>query len=114
MSKADIRVQSAKRGLPTAEKPSFACLASRFPKGTPVLKEDIAKVEKAEAFLKKLGFRQYRVRHHKDLCRIEVELDDLPRLMEPAIRPSVLEHFRSLGYRFVTVDLAGYRTGSTA
>jgi uncharacterized protein len=114
MTKAEIRVLSERRGLPTADKPSFACLSSRFPVGTRVSVEDLQKVEKAEEALKKLGFRQYRARHHGDLCRIEVDPDDLPRLLDSELRDAVVASVRGAGYRFVTIDLSGYRTGSTA
>jgi uncharacterized protein len=114
MTKAEIRVLSERRGLPTADKPSFACLSSRFPVGTRVTVEDLQKVEKAEEALKKLGFRQYRARHHGDLCRIEVDPDDLPRLLDSELRDAVVASVRGAGYRFVTIDLSGYRTGSTA
>lgn len=114
LSKSEIRLLSAKRGLPTAEKPSFACLASRFPKGVPVNPDDMHRIEMAEELLKKLGFRQYRVRHHNELCRIEVEIQDLPKFLESAVREEIVEKLRFLGYRFVTLDLAGYRTGSSA
>ncbi|GMV90300.1 MAG: ATP-dependent sacrificial sulfur transferase LarE [Candidatus Hydrogenedentes bacterium] len=114
MTKAEIRVLSERRGLPTADKPSFACLSSRFPVGTRVTIEDLQKVEKAEEALKKLGFRQYRARHHGDLCRIEVDPDDLPRLLDGELRDAVVASVRGAGYRFVTIDLSGYRTGSTA
>lgn len=114
MTKAEIRVLSERRGLPTSDKPSFACLSSRFPVGTRVTVEDLQKVEKAEEALKKLGFRQYRARHHGDLCRIEVDPDDLPRLLDSDLRDAVVASVRGAGYRFVTIDLSGYRTGSTA
>lgn len=114
LSKVEIRALSRRRGLPTAEKASFACLASRFPTGTRVSVEDIAKVEKAEEVLRGLGFYQFRARHHGDICRIEIDLRDLPRLLEDGVRDRIVREIRSAGYRFVALDLAGYRTGSTA
>jgi len=114
LTKAEIRVLSERRGLPTADKPSFACLSSRFPVGTRVTIEDLQKVEKAEEALKRLGFRQYRARHHGDLCRIEVDPADLPRLLDGDLRDAVVASVRGAGYRFVALDLSGYRTGSTA
>jgi uncharacterized protein len=114
LTKAEIRVLSERRGLPTADKPSFACLSSRFPVGTRVTIEDLQKVEKAEEALKRLGFRQYRARHHGDLCRIEVDPEDLPRLLDGDLRDAVVASVRGAGYRFVALDLSGYRTGSTA
>lgn len=114
LAKSEIRELSRRRNLPTAEKASFACLASRFPMGTRVTVEDIDKVEKAEEALRALGFRQYRARHHGDVCRIEVDAADLPRVLDPDTREKIVRGIRAAGYRFVTLDLAGYRTGSTA
>lgn len=114
LSKAEIRVLSARRGLPTADKSSFACLSSRFPKGSRITREDIARVEAAEETLRRLGFRQYRARHHGDVCRIEIDASDLPRLLDDATRRKVVSEVSAAGYRYVTLDLACYRTGSTA
>jgi uncharacterized protein len=114
LSKADIRVLSERRNLPTADKATFACLSSRFPVGTRVTVEDLKKVEQAEELLKALGFKQYRARHHGDLCRVEVDPDDLPRILDPELRQAVVNGVRAAGYRFVTLDLSGYQTGSTA
>ncbi len=114
LSKAEIRALSQRRGLPTSDKPSFACLSSRFPKGTPVTLEGVAQVEKAEEVLKNMGFVQYRARHHGDLVRIEIELEQFARLAQPEIRNLLVSELRRIGYRHVTLDLAGYRTGSTA
>lgn len=113
-TKEDIRERSRARKLPTAEKASFACLASRLPSGTPITPETLEKIEKAEALLQELGCRQYRVRHHGDLCRIEVEPEDMPLLTDAANRARIMEIFGELGYRHITLDLSGYRTGSTA
>lgn len=112
MSKADIRILSRARGLPTWDKPAMACLSSRIPYGTPVSIEALHRIGRAEAFLRSLGFRQVRVRHHDTIARIEVEPADLPRLVEPAVRTRIVEALKALGYLYVTVDLAGYRTGS--
>jgi pyridinium-3,5-biscarboxylic acid mononucleotide sulfurtransferase len=114
LRKADIRALSRHHGLPTAEKASFACLASRFPTGTRVTTPEIAKVEQAEEVLRAEGFRQYRARHHGDTCRIEVEPTDFSKLLDPQVRERVIEGIRAAGYRFVSLDLQGYRTGSTA
>lgn len=114
LSKAEIRALSQRRGLPTAEKPSFACLSSRFPVGTRVTREDIEKVEKAEEILKNMGFSQYRARHHGDVCRIEVDPEDFPRLMDPEIREFLAKEIKAVGYRHAALDLMGYRTGITA
>lgn len=114
LSKAEIRELSRRRALPTADKASFACLASRFPTGMRVSVSDIEKVEKAEETLRGLGFHQFRARHHGDICRVEVDVKDIPKLLEPDTRDRVVRGIRAAGYRFVTLDLAGYRTGSTA
>lgn len=113
-TKADIRERSRARALPTSEKASFACLASRLPVGTPITREDLARIERAEALLRDMGCRQYRVRHHGDLCRIEVEPEDMPLFLDSARRARIIEVFTGLGYRYITLDLSGYRTGSTA
>lgn len=112
MCKADIRSLSRARGLPTWDKPAMACLSSRIPYGTPVSVEALHRIGRAEAFLRSLGFRQVRVRHHDTIARIEVEPADLPRLVEPALRARIVEALKAIGYLYVTVDLAGYRTGS--
>jgi uncharacterized protein len=114
LTKEEIRRLSKRRGLPTWNKASFACLSSRFPTGTPVNIEEMRKVEAAEEVLKRLGFRQYRARHHGELCRVEVDPDDIPRLLDAETRTAVVDGLRHAGYRHVTLDLAGYRTGSTA
>lgn len=114
MTKQEIRILSGLRKLPTADKPSFACLSSRIPTGTPITIEDLKRIENAEKVLKELGFKQYRVRNHQNLARIEVEISDLPRLISEPIRSKVYQELQKLGYRFITVDIAGYRTGSTA
>ena len=112
--KEEIRELSRQRGLPTWNKASFACLSSRVPAGTRLTLDALGKVERAEELLKRLGFRQYRARHHGDLCRIEVELDDFKKLLQKETRERLVAELRSIGYRHVTLDLAGYRMGSTA
>jgi uncharacterized protein len=114
LTKEEIRKLSRHRGLPTADKASFACLASRFPTGIRVSREAISAVERAEETLKSFGFHQYRVRHHGDLCRIEVEPVEFARLLEPGLRDAIVRSCRDAGYRFVTLDLAGYHSGSSA
>ncbi len=114
LSKDEIRELSRRRGLPTWDKASFACLSSRFPKGERVVIEEMLKVERAEQVLKRLGFHQYRARHHGDICRIEVELRDFPRILDPAVRDEIVSALQRVGYRHIALDLAGYRTGSTA
>ncbi|HOV32758.1 MAG TPA: ATP-dependent sacrificial sulfur transferase LarE [Candidatus Hydrogenedens sp.] len=114
LHKEEIRQLSRLRQLPTADKPSLACLSTRIPTGIPITLESLKKIEAAEKVLKSLGFKQYRVRTHQDLARIELELNDLPRLVSEPIRSQVVQEFQNLGYRFITLDLAGYKTGSTA
>jgi uncharacterized protein len=96
--------------LPIWDKPAMACLASRVPHGTPVRPELLERIERAEDVLAALGFRQYRVRHHGDVARVELLADDLLRALE--MREQIIEPIRRLGYRFVTLDLAGFRSGS--
>jgi uncharacterized protein len=112
LTKAEIRELSRRLGLPTWDKPSFACLSSRIPYGTRITPEAIARIGAAERFLRELGFRQVRVRHHDHIARIEVELQDMIRLADPALSQRVVARLRELGYVYVTMDLAGYRTGS--
>lgn len=114
LHKEEIRRLSRARDLPTWNKASFACLSSRFPTGTRVVPEEMKKVEAAEDVLRGLGFVQYRARHHGTVCRIEIDPSDFPRLLDTETREAVLEGITRAGYRYVTVDLAGYRTGSTA
>jgi uncharacterized protein len=90
----------------------MACLSSRFPYGMPIEIEGLAKVERAEAVLKDLGFRQVRVRHHGNTARIEVDPSEIARLVEPEAREAIVRELRRAGYLYVTVDLAGYRMGS--
>lgn len=112
--KPEIRELSKRRGLPTWNKASFACLSSRFPVGTRVDAQEMQRVEQAEEALKALGFRQYRARHHGDVCRIEVSPKDFAKIIDEETRNQLLRYITQAGYRFVTLDLAGYRTGSTA
>ncbi|MEN3002319.1 MAG: ATP-dependent sacrificial sulfur transferase LarE [Armatimonadota bacterium] len=107
--KADIRALARALGLPIWDKPSFACLSSRFPYGTPITRELLIQVDRAERFLRELGFRQVRVRHHDTIARIEVPPEEFPRLLQHA--PAIVAHLRSLGYTYVTLDLEGYRSG---
>ncbi len=114
LTKAEIRELSRRLELPTWDKPAMACLSSRVPHGTPVTPEVLARIERAEAALHALGFRACRVRHHGDVARIEVPLEDLGRLAAPGTRDAVAAGVRAAGYKFVAVDLEGYRTGSVA
>lgn len=110
MTKAEIRKLSKELDLPTWDKPSYACLSSRFPYGTRITPDALTMIDEAEKLLRKLGFRQLRVRHHGDIARIEVEAEDLPRLLD--CREEIVRRFKELGYLYVTVDIEGYRTGS--
>jgi uncharacterized protein len=113
LTKAEVRTLSKERGLPTWDKPANACLASRFPYGTRLTAEGLARVEAAEEALRRLwGLRQLRVRDHFPVARIEVQPDEIARLAEPGLRPAAVEKLRALGYRYVTLDLDGYRMGS--
>lgn len=109
-TKEDIRQAAQAAGLPNWDKPSFACLSSRFPYGTTITPELLAQVDAAERCLRELGFRQFRVRHHDTIARIEVERADLARVVELA--DIIVTRFKEIGYLYVTLDLAGYRTGS--
>jgi|SRR6266700_2227992 len=110
LGKGDIRAAARGLGLPNWDKPSFACLSSRIPHGTPVTPEALRRIGAAESALKRLGFRQVRVRHHGDVARIEVEPGDMERLL--ARRDAVVAGVRAAGYAFVALDLEGYTTGS--
>lgn len=112
ITKADIRKFSKELGLPTWSKPSFACLASRFPFYSGITKEGLRRVDKAEIFLKKLGFKQVRVRLHKEIARLEFYKNDFSKMLDPEIRASVTRKLRSLGFKYACLDLDGYRTGS--
>ncbi len=110
LTKAEIRELSKERGLPTWDKPAMACLSSRIPYGTPVTVEALDQVGAAEAFLRGLGLRQLRVRHYGDVARIEVEIADIATVVEH--RERIVTRLRNLGYAHVTLDLAGFRSGS--
>ncbi len=113
LSKEEVREISRHLELPTWDKPSFACLSSRFPYGFGITKENLTKVDKAESFLRAAGFRHFRVRHHdENTARIEVGAQELHRLMEEEFRLSLVSTMKALGFTYVTLDLQGYRTGS--
>ncbi len=112
LHKGEIRVLSRKMNLPTCDKPSLACLASRLPYGETITIEKLKKIEQAEKFLWGLGFKQVRVRHHNNSARIEVLPEEISRLLENKIRARVVSKLKQLGYQYVTLDLQGYRTGS--
>lgn len=111
-TKADIRALSKHFGLPTWNKQSFACLASRFVYGETISKEKLAMVDKAEQLLLDLGFRQVRVRIHGTMARIEIMPDEFEKLISEDVRKKITTDFRSFGFTYVTMDLTGYRTGS--
>jgi uncharacterized protein len=114
LGKEEIRELSRRLDLPTAGKASFACLSSRFPTGSRITPEKMGMVEAAEEVLREQGFHQFRARHHGDICRIEISMQDVAKLLDEEARNSVVERIRALGFRFVTLDLAGYKTGSVA
>ena len=110
--KEEVRALSRAAGLPTWDKPSFACLSSRFQYGDPITVEKLRRVDEAEAFLRTLGFSQFRVRHHDRLARLELSLPGMERLWQEGLRAAILARFRQLGYAYVTLDLQGFRSGS--
>lgn len=112
MHKSEIREMARSLGLSNWDKPAGACLSSRIPYGQTVTRSKLEQVARGEAFLRQLGFRQVRVRHHDRIARLEVEPEEVARLADPEVRDRVVEFIRSLGFLYVTVDLAGYRTGS--
>jgi uncharacterized protein len=112
LSKAEVRLISRELGLPTWDKPSFACLSSRFQYGDAITVEKLRRVEAAEGALRELGFRQFRVRHHDDLARLEIARNEMPRLWEDGRYDAIVALLKELGYRYVTLDLQGYRSGS--
>jgi uncharacterized protein len=110
--KTEIRELSQEFGLPTWDKPSFACLSSRFQYGDAITAEKLRQVDAAEAFVRSLGFKQFRVRHHDRLARLEIAREEMGRLWEDGLRDAIVARFRELGYLHVTVDLQGFRSGS--
>jgi uncharacterized protein len=112
LTKQDIRLLSKGLGLPTWDKPSMACLASRFPYGDRITPEALRMVAEAEDCLRGLGFDQVRVRHRRDLASIEVPASELGRFADQRLREDVVDRLRAIGYVYVTLDLRGYRSGS--
>ena len=112
LTKAEIRELARQAGLPVWDRPASACLSSRIPYGTPVTIQNIKMVENGEDEIRALGFRQFRVRHHGDLVRIEIAPEELPKALDPQMAQRFREIFKRLGYKYVTLDLEGYRTGS--
>src|SRR3954453_2234238 len=112
LTKDEIRELSHLAGLPTWDEPASACLSSRIPYHSEVTDAKLRMIERAEDVLHDLGFRVCRVRHHEQLARLEIGLDELPRALEPAVRERLLSELKAIGYAHVTIDLQGYRMGS--
>lgn len=112
LTKSEIRVLSQTAGLPVWDRPASACLSSRIPYGTPVTIEKLSVIERGEARLRALGFNQMRVRHHGDIVRIEIAPDEMPRALDTEMAGRMAAAFKQLGFKFVTLDLEGYRTGA--
>jgi uncharacterized protein len=112
LSKQDIRELAREAGLRIWDKPASACLSSRIEYGRPVTREALDVVERGEDALRSLGFRQFRVRHHGDIVRIEIAREELDRALDPAMAAEFTRIFKALGFKFVTLDLEGFRSGS--
>jgi uncharacterized protein len=112
MTKADIRERSRAAGLPTWDEPASACLSSRIPYGQLVTLEKLSMVDRAESALRQLGFRQVRVRHHQEIARIEISEDEMARALNPEAVRQMSARLKALGFKYVALDLEGYRTGS--
>jgi pyridinium-3,5-biscarboxylic acid mononucleotide sulfurtransferase len=112
LTKADIRELSRRAGLPTWDRPASACLSSRIPYGTPVTIQNVKTVETGEEELKALGFRQFRVRFHGEVVRLEIAREEMPRALSMEMAATFTRLFKSLGFKYVTLDMEGYRQGS--
>ena len=112
LSKSDVRELARKAGLRIWDKPASACLSSRIEYGRPVTREALGAVERGEEALRQLGFRQFRVRHHGDIARIEVAREEMARALTPEMAEEFTRTFKALGFKFVTLDLEGFRSGS--
>jgi uncharacterized protein len=112
LRKAEIRTLSQRAGLPTWDRPASACLASRLPYGTEVTPERLALVERGEAALRELGFRQFRVRLHDQLARVEISPEEMPRAFSPQMAAAIADRLKAAGFTYVSLDLQGYRQGS--
>ena len=112
LTKQDIRGLAQAAGLGVWDKPASACLSSRIEYGRPVTREALSAIEQGEDALRALGFRQVRVRHHGDIVRLEIAKDELPRALDPALAAEFTRIFKALGFKFVTLDLEGFRSGS--
>lgn len=112
LTKDEIRLLSRSLGLPTWDEPASACLSSRIPYGSEVTEEKLRTIERAERVLFDLGFRVFRVRHHDGIARLEIAQDEMPRALEPEVRTEIIRQLKAIGYRYVSLDLQGYRLGS--
>jgi uncharacterized protein len=112
LTKDEIRELSRRAGLPSWDEPASACLSSRIPYHTEVTDEKLRTIERAEQALRALGFRLFRVRHHDDLARIEIARVEMPRALEPDVAAAIVRALKEVGYKYVSLDLQGYRTGS--
>jgi uncharacterized protein len=112
LTKAEIRILSKHVGLPTWNKPAFACLSSRFPYGEDITRKKLTQVDLAEEFLRSLGFYQFRVRHHQTIARLEIDQADFERILGREIRDQIVAKLKELGFSYITLDLQGYRMGS--
>ena len=112
LSKDDIRKLSQKNGLPTWDMPAMPCLSSRFPYGVEITEEKLRQVDRAESYLRDLGFKNFRVRHHDTLARIEIDRAEMPDILDMNLLDVIHQEFKTLGYHYVTLDLKGFRSGA--
>jgi uncharacterized protein len=112
LTKTEIRQLSHAKSLPTWDRPASPCLASRIPYGIPVTAETLNKIARGEQYLHNLGIRELRLRHHGDIARIELAPEDMAKIITPEIRQDIVTHLKALGYKYVALDLTGYRIGS--
>jgi pyridinium-3,5-biscarboxylic acid mononucleotide sulfurtransferase len=112
LKKAEIRELSRRAGLPTWDEPASACLSSRIPYHAEVTDEKLRTIERAEQAIRALGFRVFRVRHHDELARVEIAREEMPRALDPDVAAAIVRELKAAGYRYVCLDLQGYRTGS--
>ena len=112
LTKAEIRALSRRAGLATWDRPASACLSSRIPYGSEVTPEKLAQIERGESVLRELGFRQFRVRHHGELARIEIAQEEMPHALDAGVAREIGQRLRGIGFLYVTLDLEGYRQGS--
>jgi len=112
LNKAEIRELSRRQGLPTWNQPASACLSSRIPYGSPVTREKLRMIDQGEQMMRTLGFSQTRVRHHGDIARIEIAREEMPKALNIDVFDRLSSEFRKIGFRFVAIDVDGYRTGA--